>query len=123
MVPWPQTPVDTAPWGISCRALSVAGQGKGPKIGVFLIVFLGIKETFGVKKGRNCKKNSRYSDHELCIAQKVEESGEILCQGLKGCYIAVVPGGGKRDYVFHPTNTASGTVPRDGVHAVLVSEA
>ncbi len=89
----------------------------------FRINFLGIASAFSVKNGRNCKRISSLLTYLLCVAQKNKESGEILCQGLKGCYIAGVPGGGKRDYVFHPTNTASGTVPRDGEHAVLVSEA
>jgi len=32
--------------------------------------------------------------------------------------VELVPGGGKSGYVFHPTRTTSGAVPRDGEHAV-----
>ena len=65
-------------------------------------------------------KNVTVNQFTSCGIFSYTRSGFFFCQDLKGCYISRRSRWGESgSCVFHPTNTTSGAVPRDGEHAVL----
>jgi hypothetical protein len=69
--------------------------GSGKKVSFsFPIDFLGLCEEFVDRKTLNRKIFSRFFGLNYLPRTKIKKDREILCQDLKGCYIAAVLGGG-----------------------------